>query len=314
MSKRIRNDGKQLEDVISFIEGLQLPSGWTVTPRKLMPGRVGRTVAELDIVISGRVGTMDFSWLIECRDRPASGKAPASWIEQLVTRKARYNFSRVTAVSTTGFSSGATELAEDSHIDLREFKRLTPSEFSNWPELTHMPHRTDIVLLNSAMFEFDQFDSPALEKAINDKLATPGGGSTLRSVLTNDLITTHSIFTKIMDRNPSILGGLEVNGPALPVRFRANLKGESSYVLETELGAATVASVLFEGSVQRTEELKPLAVSGEYLRSLGREPISRLRTFEPYNILGVELQAEIHDFPSDGGATIVLRCITGKEA
>lgn len=50
--------------------------------------------------------------------------------------------------------------------------------------------------------------------------------------------------------------------------------GEGTYVLETELGTATVASVLYEGNVQRTEELKPLAVSGEYLHSLGREPIS----------------------------------------
>lgn len=306
MATSKRNDGKLLESVVSYIEGLRLPPGWKVTPRKLMPSTAGGTAAELDIVISGKVGTMDFTWLIECRDR-RQGKAPGSWIEQLVTRRARFNLSRVTAVSTSGFSRGAVELAQQYGIDLREFKKLTAEEFSSWPELNFMPHRTDIILLESAMLGFDSYDSAEIEEAIKRKVASLNGLSTLKSVPAGTEVTMQSIFTKVIDVNPVILAELEVNGPALPVSFKVSMRGNNKYMLETDAGSISVAIVIFKGSVQRIEEFQPLIVAGEYLHTQDRTSIARIRTFAPQSLPGINIQTEIHESPDQDGATLVLR-------
>nr|WP_314481491.1 hypothetical protein [uncultured Pseudomonas sp.] len=303
-----RNDGKQLESLIAYIEGLRLPAGWKVTPRKLMPSTAGGTAAELDIVISGTVGTMDFTWLIECRDRRKS-KAPASWIEQLVTRRTRFNLSRVTAVSTSGFSRGAVELANLYGVDLREFKQLTADEFSSWPELKFMPHRTDIVLLESAALGFDSYDSVQVEKTVMEKVASLNSLSTLKSVATGTVVTIQSIFTKVIDSNPEILADLKTNGPALPVHFKVNMPANNSYTLATDIGSIPVAVIVFRGSALRTEELQPLLAAGEYLHTHDRASIARIRTYAPQSLLGINIQAEIHESPDIDGATLVLRAI-----
>ena len=308
MATSKRNDGKLLESVIAYVEGLRLPPGWKVTPRKLMPSTAGGTAAELDIVISGKVGTMDFTWLIECRDR-RQGKAPGSWIEQLVTRRARFNLSRVTAVSTSGFSRGAVELAQQYGIDLREFKKLTAEEFSSWPELNFMPHRTDIILLESATLGFESYDSAEIEEAIKRKVASLNALYTLKSVPAGTEVTMQSIFTKVIDVNPVILAELEVNGPALPVNFEVSMRGSNRYMLETDAGSIPVAIVIFKGSVQRTEELQPLIVAGEYLHTQDRSSIARIRTFAPQSLPGINIQTEIHESPDQDGATLVLRAI-----
>lgn len=90
-----------------------------VTANKTEFDDVGDQLAEFDIVISGRVGSLVVKWLIECRDRPSEGAGPGSWIEQLAARKTRFNFDKVIAVSTTGFAKGISEYAERQGVNLR---------------------------------------------------------------------------------------------------------------------------------------------------------------------------------------------------
>jgi hypothetical protein len=127
------NDGKKLEQLVAFVEEVLLPAGMKVEARRLVYDEDGFLIAELDIEITGKVGSTDFSWLIECRDRPSSGPAPASWIEQLYGRKDRFNFNKVTAVSTSGFSRALlTTLVEwglSSERSTRFGRRNLPAGF-----------------------------------------------------------------------------------------------------------------------------------------------------------------------------------------
>lgn len=105
------SDGKQLEALVSFVEETLVPQGFSVNTNTKVFNDEGIQVAEFDVEVRGKVGTTDIAWLIECRDRPSQGAAPGSWIEQLVGRRARFGFNKVTAVSTTGFAAGAEEFA-----------------------------------------------------------------------------------------------------------------------------------------------------------------------------------------------------------
>ncbi len=125
------NDGKSLESLVTMIERYLAPSGFTVETRKHVYEN-GVQVAELDIIITGKVGTSTFKGLIECRDRLSEGAAPASWIEQLVGRRNRFNFSSVMAVSSTGFSHGAISYAAQVGIELRTLDGLTYEAFQHW--------------------------------------------------------------------------------------------------------------------------------------------------------------------------------------
>lgn len=96
----MKRDGKSLEDFIRQIEELHLPPGSSVEVNRLEHNDDGIQVAEFDVFIKGKLGTTEIVWLIECRDRPSSGAAPGSWIEQLIGRRQRFGFHKVTAVST----------------------------------------------------------------------------------------------------------------------------------------------------------------------------------------------------------------------
>ncbi len=121
----MKNPGKQLEQLIKEIEQHLLPEGFNVDLNERVFNEDGIQIAEFDIVITGRLGSSSIRWLIECRDRPSDGPAPGAWIEQLVGRKARFNFQQVIAVSTTGFAEGAKDFAERAGIILRTVKKIT---------------------------------------------------------------------------------------------------------------------------------------------------------------------------------------------
>ena len=118
------NTGKQLESLVKEIEKYLLPDTFKISSNDRIFNDDGVQIAEFDIRISGKVGSTNFNWLIECRDRPSNGAAPGSWIEQLVGRRDRFNFDKVTAVSTTGFAEEAIKYAKSKGIELRTVSEI----------------------------------------------------------------------------------------------------------------------------------------------------------------------------------------------
>lgn len=307
MAKK-KKDGKQLENLVTYIESLRLPPDWTIKPRVLSRTAGGKPTAEFDIMVEGRVGTIDIKWLIECRDRPSEGPAPVAWIEQLIGRKQRFKLSQVTAVSTTGFSTGALEEAERFGIDTREFKELSPAEFEGWPELVGMPHRTEIRHLDRVEFGIEALPPTVSVESLNDALEHDQANLMLRNLNTGALITPREVFTKTLGKHPELLTDLTPNGPAVQVQFNVTLN--EPHALDTADGPVPVVLLRCKGSVQWLEEHKPLVYSGEYSRSSNGETISRLRMFEPLDVLGLNLQMEIHESPDIPGSTVVFRNVT----
>lgn len=143
--------GKELEDIVAAIEQAMVPNGFKVDVRKQIFDEDGVQIAEFDIVISGKLGTVLVQLLIECRDRPSEGKQPAKWIEQLVGRRNRFKFTSVVAVSTTGFAGPAIDYAKAEGIILRDVKKI--SEISHDFELFKERHQGGIEITSLNIVE-----------------------------------------------------------------------------------------------------------------------------------------------------------------
>lgn len=89
------DSGKNIELLVKVVENILLPKGFTVTVREKIFNDKGIQIAELDVLVSGKLGSTQVDWLIECRDRPSEGSSPISWIEQLVGRRDRLGLTKL---------------------------------------------------------------------------------------------------------------------------------------------------------------------------------------------------------------------------
>lgn len=112
------SSGASLERLVAEIESYLLPKGFSVESN-VRQFDEGVPTAELDVVVTGAIGSSSVRWLFECRDRPSEGPAGVDWIEQLDGRRRRLLPDKVFAVSATGFTRPAVDFAERSGIVLR---------------------------------------------------------------------------------------------------------------------------------------------------------------------------------------------------
>jgi hypothetical protein len=308
----MNHDGKRLEALVAFVEGNLLPEGFVVTTNDRVYNDEGVQIAEFDIQASGRVGSTDFVWLIECRDRPASGPAPGSWIEQLVGRRARFRFDKVTAVSTTGFAAGVAEFARSQGVELREVKALTPEAFADWMPLkfitTHIRHST----LHHASFLLDEATPKELYVALGKRLEKIDGKEAfLRSSTTGELTSPAFAFAGAAGSHERWYEELKPNGDAKSVRIHANYAPEDHFTIETWVGPVPIATILFEGELRLLERQIPVAYVGEYRSATTGEPISQHVSFEPLSAMGMRFATEFHRLAATGETHVVLRKVRG---
>lgn len=305
-------DGKRLESLVAFVEKIMLPLGFAVTTNDRVFNDEGVQIAEFDIQIRGRVGKSDFAWLIECRDRPSSGPAPGAWIEQLVGRRLRFNFNKVTAVSTTGFAIGATEFALLQGIELREVNALSVEAFSDWLQMRYITSRVRHTTLLSASFLLDESTPKALHDALGQALpAIDGNSKVLRSSSTGDLTTPSFAFSGMVGANEHLFEGLAPNGPPKSVTLHAEYPTDDHFVIDTKAGSVSVPVIVFVGELRLKESQLPVVFSGEYRNSTSGETISQVVSFAPQSILGMKFATEMHKFAATGQTRVVLRRVAG---
>lgn len=304
-------DGKQLEALVSFVEKTLLPRGFDVKTNERVYNDDGVQLAEFDIEIRGKIGSTSIAWLIECRDRPGDGSAPASWIEQLVGRRTRFRFNKVTAVSTTGFSVGAVEFAQSQGIELREVKALSPEEFSGWLAIRHLRHIERVSELQEATFLVGEEESEERKVALLEVISNvPPKGVFLRSSKTGEYIAPDGAFSAAVDVAGTLFDDLIPNGAGKKVRLHVTFESDDDhFVIETSVGAVRLRAIIFEGELRIRETLVPLSVTAEYRHAETGQLISQLAAFTPQTIHGMKLKMEMHRMAESGETHIVLRQI-----
>lgn len=302
------SDGKSLEALVAFVEQTLLPSGFDIKTNKLVRDGDGNLIAEFDVQIRGKVGSTEIAWLIECRDRPSDGPQPGAWIEQLVGRRDRFLFNKVTAVSTTGFAVGARNYAKEAGIELREVKSLSPEEFSSWMQLGALNYVHRRTTLDGVHFGLSPDESEERQGAFAQAIA--GDAKELRLVksATGERVELRHAFLGLVEQNPQLFDGLMPNGEPRRVTLAAEYTNdEDHFVLDTAQVAVRLQRIIFEGSLSITEKAIPLSVTAEYSGVDGGQRISQYAAFEPFDSDGASVVIEMHRIDETGETIVVAR-------
>jgi Restriction endonuclease len=307
-------DGKQLESLVAFVESTLLPQGFDVKTNERVYNDDGVQIAEFDIEIRGMVGSTTIAWLIECRDRPSDGPASGAWIEQLVGRRTRFGFNKVTAVSTTGFAPGAVEFAEREGVELREVEALEPDEFSTWLAIRHLQQIERRVELRHLTILVNQEKCNEEQRMFLESLLEgPAEGLFLKSLRTGELAKPQNAFLGAVDQQGTLFDDLLPNGPGKNIRMQVQyVNDQDHFIIETSAGPIRVEAILFEGELSIKETLVPLSVTSEYRRAKTGEAVSQLAAFSP-QMDGATFSLEMHRMADSGATHIVLRKVADVE-
>ena len=297
MKKKNSNDGKQLEALVAFVEGLHLPEGYKIETNKGIYEN-GKQLCELDVLVTGKFGTTDIAWLIECRDRPSKGSAPGSWIEQLASRKNLLQLSKVTAVSTTGFSASAKSLASKFGVELREVKELSPENFSFLPD-------TLIVLnnqheLRNVNIELDSA-LPAEQKKFMEELLSQHKNSInnlfIKAKKSGEKITLFEAFIRTVGQL-NLFAEILPDQPQKNVQIPVRYTDDYHFVIESPYGDIRIFMITFEGGLSLKIDTAPMS-HFNYSQTQNKEIISQY-SISNVNINDAKLSLQIHADPKSG--------------
>lgn len=305
---RMSRDGKRLEALVALVEETLVPAGFTIKTNDRVFNDDGVQVAEFDVLVQGKIGTSEFQWLIECRDRPASGAAPVAWIEQLVGRRTRFNLNKVTAVSTTGFAAGAAEFAQTQAIELREVQALTPEHFADWLKLRFLTNIVQHTTLTGAYFAVNPSLSPEQHGALAELLPSIVGNTPLlRSSSTGEAVTPAQAFSGVASANPNLFEGVTPNGDAKVVQVLARYPDNDYFIIESTAGPIPIKEIRFTGELRIKETQLPIVYTGEYRDVQTGAPISQIVTYAPQSIMGNKFAVEFHKLAETGETHITMR-------
>ncbi len=270
----------------------------------------GVQIAEFDIEIRGQLGTTEIRWLIECRDRPANGRAPASWIEQLVGRRTRFRFNKVTAVSTTGFADDALAFADREGIETREVNAITPEHFKDWLVMRSITQINQSGQLQHTTLVIDENES--LERQVTFRAVistTPKEKRILRWIQTNKTYRAVEAFQAAILEKSDVYSEV-VPGTPKPIVLTVSYPDDTAhFVVDTAVGAIRIRRIIFRGVLTVSVTEIPLSGTAEYVHAGTHTPISQSATFE-FDALNAKLSFEMHKLTGSSGEThVVLRMI-----
>lgn len=255
-------DGKPLENLVKLIEGSLIPKGFVIESRERVYNDAGIQIAEFDIVIIGRLGSARLKWLIECRDRPSEGPAPVEWIEQLVGRRQRFNFDKVMAVSSTGFSDGAKEEARRTGIDIRAMDSLTHESVMSWLPL-NAPLIVNQGLYDSVHLHLASITPQELEN-LNAKLkAIDPQTQILFDATTGETLSIAQHWQAILNKNQQLFNDLIPNGESKSLTV-TDIGEEGRYEIRVSPYSASLVQTDFLAHLSIVIPQMPLTEIHEY--------------------------------------------------
>jgi hypothetical protein len=309
------SDGKQLEALVAWVEQTMTPHGLVVLTNERVFNDGGIQTAEFDVEVSGKFGSTEIRWLIECRDRPGQGPAPGSWIEQLVGRRTRFGFNKVTAVSTTGFAPGAVDFARSQQIELREVASLSPDAFVSWCSMRTIGQLNPTANLEHVTINLDESEPEDKRRALESLFTNaPLDAVILRSVKTGGCGTLAQAFLSAVEAVGNLFDDVLANGPTKRISLNVGYPSDDDhFVIDTVAGLVRVRSIAFVGELRKTFTEVPLVGVAEYRQLDSTGPISEAVSFGPLEMFGSRSSLELHRIAETGGIHLRLQGLPASD-
>ncbi|KAA3646578.1 MAG: hypothetical protein DWQ07_10245 [Chloroflexi bacterium] len=271
------NSGELLENLVSSVERILLQKGFDVETRKRVFNDDGTQIAEFDVIVSGKLGSTQIEWLIECRDRPSDGPAPGSWIEQLVGRRNRFGFNKVTAVSTTGFSKNAIDYANESGIELREVSDSSKQAIEDWFQVEHMTLVHNKGDLTSVQIFLANDVSQQQESEFQNLLKTVSSeDKVLIHIDTKNDLSILDAWQGILNQQKQIFDGVDPGGEPKHISIIANYQNpESRYAINLNEELIHVEQIHFEANLTASLEAVPIHRITQYSQNLNKASLAQ---------------------------------------
>lgn len=268
----MRNDGRSLEKLVEFVEQSLAQDGFDVQVNKKLFDERGAQLAEFDVVVKGKFGSTNISWLIECRNRPSAGAAPSEWVQQLAGRQALFNFNKITAVSTTGFSPAAIEAAKKLDVELREVTATTATDLLSWLRTSEVELVQNNVRLGDIAIVLDNSEiNPEIRTAVDEIFATSKARK--NTVLVNSVTGERGSVIKAFREALEVAGAfnaLEPNGPSIPVEMEVSYESPTDkLLLQTPAGNIRIKRIKYSGHIEAALTRHPIEGHSEY-REVGK--------------------------------------------
>ena len=308
------NAGKQLEELVRTIDQILLPKGLKVLANERVYDDEGVQIAEFDIEIKGKVGSHRVNWLVECRDRPASGPAPASWIEQLVGRRHRFNFDKVAAVSTTGFVKAAIDYAAKENIELRSVETLTVEHLKDWLLTSYLRVFNRRGKLLYADIHAEEHLTPELKEAIHSMISNADSNSRmLVSKKDGQVLNVNEAWRRVLNQLPELFNGIEPDKNTLFRTIRAHYRNEDDrFQLQTAVGSADVIEIVFKGELSVITSNVPISNIIQYRSIDDKTPISQSLQFN-FEVDDQPIELTIHKLDQDDGMLLAMQTTWSKK-
>jgi len=308
-----KNDGKRLQDLVELVESKLKPAGYKVETNVIEFDSDGNLAGEFDIQFFGTNENTGFTWLIECRDRPSDGPANGGWIEQLYGRRDRFKFSKVTAVSSSGFALNAIKFAGEVGIELKEVKDMTAAEFSRWFRVEHMDLSEDTLQVKDMFFRFHaETMTPEVQTALKTAMAVVDVSELpkhrfIRCKSDGSAISVMDFFNWYAEVN-KLKAQSVANEPARSIEFSLDLlSGGDSYEIESTLGWFRLHSIDIKGDIGLRTRALPIARASTYRDAETGKLISESVAFESHEHEGMLVTHEMHMIPETGLTHVVIR-------
>lgn len=256
-----RKTGKSLEKFVEKIESIYRDDNTTIETNKRVI-EDGETLAEFDIVVEGNFCSTTIKWLIECRDRPSSSSEGVSWIEQLSGRKNNYNFDRVTAVSTTGFSPAAVKIAEKSGIELRELDLVEEEDIDWLPKINSNILYEHVSLQKAKVKVIFKDNEGSIEKELEFSRSKELNNPMLVNLQNNKRISLRKQYlnsVREIDEYEKMWEELPPNDRGIAVNLTTKPNDKFEYMLQIESNVFEIIEFEFQGRVSKIY-LSPLFI------------------------------------------------------
>ena len=132
--------GRGLEQLVQGLERLLAETPVEIRSPDFIVGKNTKTRREVDVSLRCKAGSVDILVILECRDRQSI--QDVTWIEQLASKREDVGADKAVAVSATGFSQGAHNLAQLKQIELRSFAEIDEAVVFAWLKILAVEYRT----------------------------------------------------------------------------------------------------------------------------------------------------------------------------